>query len=194
MELVLIRHARPERIENVGGPADPCLTDLGHRQAEAMAEWVAEERYDALYVSPLLRARQTVTPVERVLGMEAEVVEGVKEFDAGQGHYIPLEDMKADRAEWRRYLADQRQRDMLEFFDVVAATLEDLIARHSGQSIAVVCHGGVINAWAAQVLRLPEAQMFFEPHYTSINRFVAASSGERSVVSLNETAHLRSLD
>jgi hypothetical protein len=33
-------------------------------------------------------------------------------------------------------------------------------------------------------------RLFFQPHYTSINRFAAASSGERSVVSLNETAHL----
>jgi probable phosphoglycerate mutase len=32
---------------------------------------------------------------------------------------------------------------------------------------------------------------FFDPTYTSVNRFMAASTGERSVISLNETAHLR---
>jgi probable phosphoglycerate mutase len=53
-----------------------------------------------------------------------------------------------------------------------------------------VCHGGVINAWAAHLLGLPRV-LFFSPHYTSLNRFVAASSGQRSVVSLNETGHLR---
>jgi hypothetical protein len=33
--------------------------------------------------------------------------------------------------------------------------------------------------------------LFFLPHYTSVNRFLAARSGERSVVSLNETGHLK---
>ena len=55
----------------------------------------------------------------------------------------------------------------------------------------MVCHGGVINAWAAEVLGI-EPRLFFDPTYTSINRFVAARSGERSLVSLNEAAHLRS--
>ena len=36
-------------------------------------------------------------------------------------------------------------------------------------------------------------RMFFEPRYTSINRFLAARSGERNLVSLNEAAHLEDL-
>ncbi len=46
-----------------------------------------------------------------------------------------------------------------------------------------------LNAWSAFVLELKTAT-FFLPDYTSINRFMAASSGERSVASLNETGHL----
>ena len=47
--------------------------------------------------------------------------------------------------------------------------------------------------WAARVLGIgPE--MFFEPYYTSVNRFVAASTGQRSVASLNEIGHLRAID
>ena len=64
---------------------------------------------------------------------------------------------------------------------------ERLIAANTGRRIAVVCHGGVINAWAALVLGI-EPRLFFDPRYTSINRFMAARSGERSLVSLNETA------
>ena len=47
-----------------------------------------------------------------------------------------------------------------------------------------------MNAWAAHVLGL-EPTLFFQPAYTSVSRFLAAGSGERSVLSLNETAHLR---
>jgi probable phosphoglycerate mutase len=57
--------------------------------------------------------------------------------------------------------------------------------------VAVVCHGGVINAFAGEVLGIREPFLFFDPGYTSISRFLAAKSGERSVLSLNETGHLR---
>jgi probable phosphoglycerate mutase len=43
----------------------------------------------------------------------------------------------------------------------------------------------------AHVLRLAEPTGFFYPNYTSIHRVAAARSGERSILTINETAHLR---
>jgi hypothetical protein len=37
-------------------------------------------------------------------------------------------------------------------------------------------------------------RLFFNPMYTSVNRFHASSEGIRSIGSLNETAHLRGLE
>lgn len=193
MELILVRHARPHRIENAGQAADPDLTDLGHRQAAAVAEWLSHESFDALYCSPMARARQTAAPVEAATGMTAGVVDGVQEYDADADHYIPIEDLKADRERWREFIASNQREDRSTFADTVNQSLEDLIARHRGHRIVVVCHGGVINMWAANVLGIGQ-DMFFEPEYTSVNRFMAASSGERSIVSLNEVGHLRALD
>ena len=193
MDLVLIRHARPHRIEGSGGPVDPELTELGHSQAEAMARWMADERFDAVYTSPMVRARQTSAPLEQELGLTAQVIDGIKEYDADSGHYIPIEELKADKQRWHDFLTNHVQEDRTVFAQLVVATIEELIARHRGERIAVVCHGGVINMWAARVLGIgPE--MFFEPYYTSVNRFVAASTGQRSVASLNEIGHLRAID
>lgn len=153
---------------------------------------MAVEPFDALYVSPMARARQTSRPLETAIGIEAGVVDGVREFDAEEHSYIPIEDLKADKERWRRYVQEQRDEDLSTFADTVIKSLEDIIDGHGGQRVAVVCHGGVINVWAAKVLGLGSS-MFFEPNYTSVNRFLAASSGERSIVSLNETAHLRGL-
>ena len=36
-----------------------------------------------------------------------------------------------------------------------------------------------------------EFPLFFQPHYTSVNRFLASSGGHRSVGTLNEIGHLR---
>jgi len=192
MDLVLIRHGLPIRIEDADTPADPELTDLGHRQAKALADQLSAERFDAVYVSPMARARQTSAPLEEALGVPAEVVTGIQEYDAEDHSYIPIEDLKADKDRWRRFLVEQQREDMSEFASLVVDSIESMIGNHRGQRIAVVCHGGVINVWAAKVLGLGPT-MFFEPFYTSVNRFAAASSGERSLVSLNETGHLGDL-
>jgi probable phosphoglycerate mutase len=55
-----------------------------------------------------------------------------------------------------------------------------------------VCHGGTVNVFLAHVLGL-DRPLFFEPEYTSISRVAASRNGPRSVVSINETGHLRDL-
>jgi probable phosphoglycerate mutase len=53
-----------------------------------------------------------------------------------------------------------------------------------------VCHGGVINAYLSAMLGL-DSLMFFFPEYTSVSRVRASRRGARSIVTLNETGHLR---
>ena len=63
VELIFVRHGRPEHVETTDGtPADPPLSEVGHAQAAAVAMWLAEERIDAIYSSPMQRARQTSQP------------------------------------------------------------------------------------------------------------------------------------
>ncbi|MCP4224493.1 MAG: histidine phosphatase family protein [Actinomycetia bacterium] len=190
MELILVRHARPEQIEDAEGPANPPLTDIGHRQARAVASWLAGEHFDALYVSPMARALQTAEPLARLAGMEAKVAHGVREYDADHVSYVPVEVIRQDKERWRAFLESEENLDRSHFISEVTSTLEGIIEAHRGQRVVVFCHGGVINAWAAETLGIGP-RLFFDPDYTSINRFMAASSGERSIVSLNETAHLR---
>jgi hypothetical protein len=71
-------------------------------------------------------------------------------------------------------------------------SIESIIVRHPGERVAAACHGGVINLYLGHVLGLPaETRGFFYPNYTSIHRVAAARSGQRSLLSLNEIAHLR---
>ncbi len=79
-----------------------------------------------------------------------------------------------------------------EFRARTITSIESIIMRHPGQRVVAACHGGVINLYLARVLGLSEATRgFFYPNYTSIHRVAAATSGERSVVTINETSHLR---
>lgn len=194
MELILIRHGLPQLIENEdGAPADPPLSDLGQQQASLMADWLAETHIDYLYTSPMLRARETAVPLEAVKGLDADHREGVAEFDRDSNHYIPSEQLKElDFERWQRLMRGEVDVDFPEFCRVVTETLDEMVAGHRGQTIAVTCHGGVINAWACYVLGM-EPRMFFNPNYTSISRFMVASSGQKSIVTLNEHTHLKDL-
>lgn len=197
MELILIRHGLPLRVENTDGtPADPPLSELGHRQASRMAEWLAQERIDRLYTSPMLRARQTAAPLAERLSHEASVEPRIAEFDRDHHSYVPLEELKrVDHPRWLAFMKSgwYSETDPRAFQDQVVSAFEQIIVDNPGGRVAAVCHGGVINVWASHLLGT-DRLLFFPPDYTSVNRFRASKQGARSVVSLNETGHLRGLD
>lgn len=197
MELLLIRHALPVRVEAAEGAADPPLTDLGHQQSHALAEWLAGERIDVLLVSPLRRALETAAPVAERLGIAPVVVDGLAEHDRDSNWYIPIEELRASGdPRWQEYLDEhwgtEPGTDPDGFRAGVVRTVEDLIAANPGRQVAAVAHGGVINAYVAHVLQTPTAGVF-EPAYTSITRILAASTGQRMVKSMNEASHVRGL-
>jgi len=72
MEILLIRHA------------DPCyeadtLTDLGKREAQLLADRLVKERIDAIYVSPLGRAQDTMRHTAIASGVEAVACNWMRE-------------------------------------------------------------------------------------------------------------------
>ena len=192
---MLIRHGLPVRRELTEGIADPELAEAGHTQARYLTEYLAAESIDAVYTSPLRRAIQTAEPLATARGLALQVIDSVAEWDRNSSEYVPIEELKAAgdprwhammRGEWAVH--DETPE---EFSVRVVAALEDLIEAHSGHRVAVSCHGGVINAYLAHVLGLPVGPGFFYPNYTSIHRIAASRRGHRSVITVNETSHLR---
>lgn len=194
MELILIRHGLPVRQELESGRADPPLSATGHRQASLVAQWLAPVNIDAVYSSPMIRARQTAEPYAQLAGQAAVIHDGVEEFDREASRYIPVEQLKEeDYAAWQALASDfagKLDQQLKSFGTTVVKAMEEIIESHKSQTAVVFCHGGVINVWASHVLGMPR-RMFFEPVYTSVHRFLCAGTGERNIVSLNETAHLR---
>ena len=195
MEIVLVRHGLPLRVELETGIADPELAAEGHEQAAKMAAYLGVEDVEAIYVSPLRRAIETARPLSKLLGLEAVVSEGVAEFDRNSREYVPVEELRASNdPRWEKLLRgewDGVDEDPSIFKARVVETVEDMIARHPGGRVVVVCHGGVINQYLAHVLGIETHIGFFYPKYTSIHRVMAARSGQRSIVSINEASHLR---
>ena len=197
MELVLVRHAEPVRVDasmTNGAPADPTLTPRGNEQAERLASWLAHERFDAIVVSPKLRAIETAAPIAQRVGMTPVVNDGLAEYDRNAEEYIPIEELRATKDPRFQAMIDGRWQehggdDPDDFRRRIETALNDIVDSYSGQRVLAVCHGGVINYALALVMQL-DRHLWFTPDYTSISRIVAARSGVRTVVSVNETAHL----
>jgi len=188
MELILIRHGLPVRSAETD---DPPLSEEGHDQARRAARWLATERIDAVFSSPMLRAVQTAQPFVAESGLALTTHPGIVEFDRGSGAYIPMEELKReDYAAWKALAEGTFDVDIFAFSNAVVAALEGIVTAHPGKRVAVFCHGGVVNIWTAHVLKM-EARLFFEPGYASIHRYLCAGTGERNIVALNELAHLR---
>ena len=190
MHLVLIRHGQPHRVDHDPSGADPRLTELGHRQAKAMAGFLARASFDAIYVSPQRRARETAEPLTDHHALAPTVVEGVAEYDYGHTSYVPGE-------QWGPVTAEQIERLMAdltapEFRDRVIASLDRIIADHAGGQVAVVCHGGVISTFLTHILGVDPSH-YFNSDYTSVTRVRASRAGRRSLLTFNEAHWLADL-
>src|SRR3954469_722357 len=210
MQVVLIRHALPERVGRpadaaasaVGGDgvvrADPGLTELGERQAARLVDALGAPAgaIDALYCSPLARARATAAPLALALGREPVVVDGLAEYDAEARYCVPVHEMaRHDPAAWQRILDGYLPGsiDVDAFGERVDAAVEQIIAAHPGrETVVLVAHAGTINIWLHRLLELARP-LTFPLDYTGITRVLAGRDGRRRVKSVNETGHVADL-
>ena len=174
------------------GAADPELSEAGlRRPSTSRVPRFGADRRD-LREPAGKRAQQTARPLLDGRDLEIRTSDGIAEWDQHSSEYVPVEELKAaNDPRWHAMLAGEWSVDESEedFRYRVVSAIEGIIGDHGGQRVAVVCHGGVINGYLSHVLGLDTfARGFFYPNYTSINRVAAALSGERSVVTVNETS------
>ena len=197
-ELILIRHGRPQRVENEPGgpPADPPLSPVGADQAQRVAEYLAPEGFDFVYSSPMRRALETAQPLASLLGVDVVVDDELAEYDRAHHYYVPFDELKA--AGDPRYelmlqgkLLDGSEVDLETFGRVSSLAVQRVLDAHPGKRIALFAHGGVINAYCSRLLEL-DRWFFFAPGYTGITRIRESEyNGRLQVFSLNELPHLR---
>ncbi|MGW6695051.1 histidine phosphatase family protein [Rhodococcus sp. NPDC054953] len=196
MQLLLIRHALPDHVVTVDGPADPALTAEGRAQAERLPGALAPYPVARIISSPQLRARQTAAPLARTLGIEVGVDPGLAEYDSELSHYIPIHEAKTAAPEaYARILAGH----LPGFVDepafrarVLAAMGRIVAAADHEHTVAVVAHGGVINIYLQHLLGL-DRPLTFPVDYTSVSRILFSRNGKARPASVNETGHVRDL-
>ncbi|GHG74375.1 histidine phosphatase family protein [Comamonas sp. JC664] len=165
-QFILLRHGETEwnSLGRLQGHQDSALSDVGLKQAEALAARLAPESFSALYSSDLGRARETarriavrtghaVLPDSRLRERGLGILEGLTREEARQRHpdvFAAYSGGAPDYVVPGGESTAQRLRHAVE-------CLEELGARHRGERLVVVTHGGVLSLLFRHSLGIPPA-------------------------------------
>ncbi|MEC5190730.1 MULTISPECIES: histidine phosphatase family protein [unclassified Arthrobacter] len=188
MRLLLIRHGQTPG--NVLGQLDtahpgPGLTELGQRQAAALARSLADQQIDLLYASTLIRTQITAAPLSAARGLGVEVLEGLQEIEAGslekltdkESHvrYLGTVFGWAAGELHRRMPAGPSGHEFFERFDASIARVAAAAGSGAGTA-AVVSHGAAIRVWAG--LRATNVESGFAARHVLANTGIVALEGD----------------
>ncbi len=165
--LILVRHGETEwnRSGRWQGQADAPLNERGREQARALADELAGEQVAAVYASDLSRAQETAELIAARLGRPVEVDPRLREVHVGGWSGLTTAEIEArfpdDVVRW--YEGDPSHNfDGGETYAAmgkrVVAALEEIAARHPGEQILVVLHGGPIRALLAHAAGITYAE------------------------------------
>jgi broad specificity phosphatase PhoE len=183
--LLLIRHAVAGRVAG-DDPYDPPLSKAGRGQARALAARLARtlEPGDVDIVSsPLQRTRETAEIVSQELGPSPMIESGLAEVGglaAPTPVAIPAQTGTVPQFRWE--VPDG------PFRPAAVSGVRQVLDKTSAPVVVAVTHGGVVNAYVAEILGLT-GEFFHYPHNTSITE-VRVAEDRVALVRLNDVAHL----
>jgi broad specificity phosphatase PhoE len=133
------------------GHSDRPLTDLGRRQAEALADAVTGANVEAIYSSPLMRALETARIVAARTGLEVMEDDDLREVDTGGWSGLSREEVQQRFPEgFERWISGGAGWEGGESYEDMAERTLGAVGRiaeaHPGGRVLVVSHGGPIRA------------------------------------------------
>ena len=199
--VLLVRHGQtPTTGKTLPGRAKGLhLADTGRAQAEAVAARIAAlPRVDAIYASPLERARETAMPIGKVRGLSVRIERGLLECDFGDWTGGELKDL-AKLPEWatvQRYPSGFRFPNGESFTEMqarIVSTIARLRESHPGGVIVAVSHADPIKAAVADALGT-HLDLFQRISISTCSvTAIAYSRSGPNVLTVNETGDLAKL-
>jgi len=157
-KIIFVRHGESEM--NVNSSRSSALdknplTEKGRKSVEKMAENFTD-KVDAVFASPVLRARQTAEILQKKLGNEIIFDDLIKEYNNGKWEEKTIQDLQNDSAylEYKKTSNESIRNKFTFRLGETGETREEIIARvrefvdeilreYSGKTIMVVSHGGI---------------------------------------------------
>jgi len=186
--IYFVRHGQTEwnRIARMQGQQDSDLDDVGRRQAEEHGRLLARLGVDALHVSPLNRARQTLAIVQRFVALDARADERIMEWNCGLwSGQLRADVRKRWPREWAALEADPyhyRGPGCENYPDMIARSrpfVDELLASPA-RRIAVISHGMIGRVMVGTLMGFDESDMlaFKQPNDVVYRVRLRAAGGE----------------
>ncbi|MDR2113311.1 MAG: histidine phosphatase family protein [Candidatus Accumulibacter sp.] len=197
--ICLIRHGETawNAELRIQGQRDLPLNEVGLAQAEALARRLADQHFDAIHGSDLLRARQTAQPLASAHGLPVQLETALRERNFGCCEGMTRAEIQAADPVVAESLAARRPdyvipggESLRQHLDRAGACLSRLASQYAGRTIAVVTHGGVLDLLYRQARGVPlESPRDFPLPNASINWLIVQGENLR-FESWGDTAHL----
>ncbi|MCL5996347.1 MAG: histidine phosphatase family protein [Chloroflexi bacterium] len=199
--IILVRHGQTawNKIERFRGRADVPLDEVGLAQAEATGRRVAAQwPLNAVYSSPISRAYHTAQAIAKHFHLPVEVHEGLTDIDFGQWQGLSPDEVRARWPEQLDAWYHTPQRLHIpggESLDIMRArgmaAVDELTARHDGQTIALVGHTVINRVILLGMLGLGNERFWHIGQDTCAINVIEAQESDFILASLNDTCHLR---
>lgn len=198
--LLLLRHGQTELSvhRRYSGRGNPALTEVGRRQADAAARYLAQRGgISTVFASPLQRAYDTAAAAAKALGLDVTVDDDLIETDFGAWEGLTFtEAAERDPELHGRWLRDTSTAPPGgESFDAVAERVsrfrDRIVAAHQGSTVLVVSHVTPIKMLLREALDAG-AGILYRLHLDLASLSIAEfySDGASSVRLVNQTAYL----
>ena len=193
----LVRHGSCDGLDEMlwGRTEGISLNDKGQEQVQQLAERFSGVKLDALYSSPLQRARETAEAVARVVQLEVRESPAFNEIDFGEWSGKTFASLGRDER-WRRF---NTQRSMAtipggeSFLEAQARAISELerLRQQLGEArVAVVTHADIIKAVVGYVAGAPiDLWKRLEISLCSIS-IVVTDEQETKLLAVNSTSEL----
>lgn len=203
--LILVRHGQSEaNLKNIGaGQRDYPLTELGHKQAERVADYLlAHHSIDCIYASDLSRAISTAKPTAERLGLPIHTDRRLREIDTGDWAGLPFDVRRSQYPEECRRLREDYSHmrfpggeSIIEVYRRVVACVLQILEENEGKTVLIVAHAGALRALCAYANGFAEDEVGSSPaggENASIQIYELSDGAWQTVLPLT-TEHLEGL-
>lgn len=187
--LIFVRHGESaaNRVRRFAGHTDAPLTDHGHAQAAAAAEYLSRFRIDIAYASDLRRAYDTAATIAARQGLNVIPEGGFREIFAGEWEGRLFTDLEREYEKeyrlWRSDIGYSRAtggESVVELGRRVSATVARVLKEHEGKTILIGTHATPIRVMACLWHGIPFEAAAQIPWAQNASTTVVEYDGERS--------------
>ena len=199
-KIIFVRHGQTEWnvLGRYQGQTDIALSPLGIEQAEKLAAYFPVDKVEAVYSSDLVRAMTTARCVADRFGLTVEPRAELRELNFGDWEGLTYDEIVA---KWPDALNNFFQHpDVLEIphgesfpklRERALDAVEDIVARHPNQTVAVFAHGAILRTILTAALHMDLKYVWTIRQFNTAVNIVTYTEHGTTVELLNGTGHLK---